>query len=422
MGSPWSGRPLTTSYERNIISSRGLEAADATSMSDMPLVLVEGVSKKFCRNLKKSLWYGAKDMFADVAGRSSFDSLRSDEFWAVEDISFELKRGQCLGLLGANGAGKTTLLKMLNGLVKPDRGRIEIRGRVGALISLGAGFNPVLSGRENIFVNGAVLGLSKQDIKGKLDEIIEFAEIGEFIDSPVQNYSSGMIVRLGFAIATTLEADVLLLDEVLAVGDANFRAKCFQRLGQMLEQTAVVLVSHYPSHIRRICDEVILIERGRLVGRGEPEELLKCYQTRSRVIESEPLELLSSEVSTVSVETLHRAASTGGMLSFELSVDSNADWECGLATLNILDGTDDVLAQAHLRELERRFSTGTTRHRIEIGPLHLAEGRYSFSLILYGARGKSTAVHLRRCLTFDFEGPPWLGPDYYPPSRAHLVS
>jgi len=192
------------------------------------LIRVENVSKKFCRSLKKSLWYGMRDLSKEVLGRrhGGDGELRPDEFWSVNDVSFELKRGECLGLIGPNGAGKSTLLKMLNGLIKPDQGRIEMRGRVGALIELGAGFNPILSGRENIYVNGSVLGLAKEEIDQKLDEIIEFSELDEFIDSPVQNYSSGMKVRLGFAVAAHMKPDILLIDEVLAVGDIGFRTKC----------------------------------------------------------------------------------------------------------------------------------------------------------------------------------------------------
>src|SRR5262245_40699880 len=206
------------------------------TMGDDVLIRVEHASKKFCRSFKRSLWYGLKDATADVSGRRSLGKLRPDEFYAVDDVSFELKRGKCLGLVGPNGAGKTTLLKMLNGLIKPDKGRIEMRGRVCALIALGAGFSPILTGRENIYVNASILGLSKREIDAKLDNMIEFSEIGAFIDSPVQNYSSGMQMRLGFAVATALEPDVLLLDEVLAVGDASFRAKCYLRLGRMLEK------------------------------------------------------------------------------------------------------------------------------------------------------------------------------------------
>src|SRR5690554_306047 len=161
------------------------------------LVKVENLSKKFCKDLKTSLWYGVKDIASGLSGNRHERQLRPKEFWAVKDISFELRRGECLGLIGYNGAGKSTLLKILNGLINPDAGKITMTGRVGALIELGAGFNPILSGREDIYNNGAILGFTKKEIDDKLDAIIDFAEIREFIDMRVQNYSSGMKVRLG---------------------------------------------------------------------------------------------------------------------------------------------------------------------------------------------------------------------------------
>lgn len=206
-------------------------------MSDDVLVKVDNVSKRFCHSLKRSLWYGLQDLGSEIGGHrhgggsglpqsSANVQLRPDEFWAVKDVSFELRRGECLGLIGRNGAGKTTLLKMLNGLIKPDTGRIVMKGNVNALIALGAGFNPILSGRENIYTNASILGLNSAQTGQKLEEIVEFSEIEEFVDSPVQTYSSGMQVRLGFAIATALNPDILILDEVLAVGDQRFRSKC----------------------------------------------------------------------------------------------------------------------------------------------------------------------------------------------------
>lgn len=234
------------------------------------LVRVENVSKRFCRSLKKSLWYGLQDIGSEITGRKYEHELRTDEFWAVKDVSFELRRGECLGLIGRNGAGKTTLLRMLNGLIKPDKGRIEIRGKVGGLIALGAGFNPILTGRENIHVNGSILGLSKAEIDSKFEEIIDFAEIGEFIDAPVQTYSSGMQVRLGFAVAAVLiKPDVLLLDEVLAVGDMGFVLKCFRKIDQLIPTCAVMFVSHSMPQISRITTDIILLEKGRPVYQGK---------------------------------------------------------------------------------------------------------------------------------------------------------
>lgn len=231
--------------------SEQLNSQDLKKTDGDVLIRAEGVSKKFCRSFKRSLWYGVQDVVSELnpfspssAGGSS-EELRQEEFWAVSDVTFELRRGECLGLIGHNGAGKTTLLRMLNGLIKPDRGRIEIKGRVGAIIALGAGFNPLLSGRENVYVYGSVLGLTKHDIDRQIDDIIDFAELEDFIDAPVQSYSSGMQVRLGFAVATAMQPDVLLLDEVLAVGDMSFRHKCFNRINKIIKQCAVIFVSHW---------------------------------------------------------------------------------------------------------------------------------------------------------------------------------
>lgn len=241
-------------------------------MRDDVLISVENVSKKFCKSLKRSLWYGLADIAAEVtAGGKNRDVLREQEFWAVKDVSFELRRGECIGLIGHNGAGKTTLLKMLNGLIKPNSGRIAIRGRVGALIALGAGFNPVLTGRENIYVNGSVLGLTKKEIEDRIDSIIDFAEIREFIDAPVQSYSSGMAVRLGFAIAVKCQPDILLLDEVLAVGDVGFQAKCYNTLSEFRKQgTAFILVSHNLHQLARYADRILYLKQGKTMHLGDP--------------------------------------------------------------------------------------------------------------------------------------------------------
>ena len=191
-------------------------------------------------------------------------TLRPGEFWALDEVSFELRRGECLGLIGRNGAGKTTLLKMLNGLIKPDKGRIEIRGRVGALIALGAGFNPILTGRENIYVNAAVLGMSKAEVDQRIDEIIEFSEIRDFIDSPVQSYSTGMAIRLGFSVATALHPDILLIDEVLAVGDAAFRLKAYQRIAAIAQQSTIIFVSHSLPQVSKLCTHTLLLTQGQV--------------------------------------------------------------------------------------------------------------------------------------------------------------
>lgn len=237
-------------------------------MADSEIILeVDSVGKRFCRDLKRSLWYGLTDIANDCLGKSQGASdLRPKEFWALQDVSFTLRRGECLGLIGANGAGKTTLLRLISGLIKPDHGEVRRRGRMGALIALGAGFNPVLTGRENIYVNAAILGLTKCETDAKLDEIIAFADIGDALEAPVQSYSSGMTVRLGFAIAVNLEPDLLLIDEVLAVGDAAFRAKCYQHVSRNLKKCAVILVSHSLPMLARYSTQLIHLDQGEKCG------------------------------------------------------------------------------------------------------------------------------------------------------------
>ncbi len=249
-------------------------------MSDEILIKVEGVSKKFCRNLKKSLWYGMKDLGSEILGRRHEDNgiLRPDEFWVINDVSFELRRGECLGLIGRNGAGKTTLLRMLNGLIKPDSGRIEMRGQIGALIALGAGFNPVLTGRENVYINGSIIGFSKRDIDFMFNDIVEFAGLEAFMDSPVGTYSSGMKIRLGFAIASSLNPDILLLDEVLAVGDTAFRDKCYHRIAEVRRRASAIFVSHNMEQIARTCTHVLALQDGCAVHFGEVESGIKSYK------------------------------------------------------------------------------------------------------------------------------------------------
>ncbi len=236
--------------------------------------------KKFSKTLKQMMLYGARDMAAAVidGGRVPSTNLRLGEFWAVKDVSFELKQGGSLGIIGANGSGKTTLLRMLNGIFMPDDGQIETRGRVGGLIHVGAGFHPMLSGRENIYINGAILGMSMKMIRQKFDAIAAFADLGDFLDAPVKQYSSGMYVRLGFAIAVHSEADILLLDEVLAVGDRDFQLKCYQKLNELRRNGAtIVFVSHNEYSIREMTEHCLYLCKGSPAFFGPSEEAISCY-------------------------------------------------------------------------------------------------------------------------------------------------
>ena len=235
-----------------------------TSNNDV-VVSVKNASKKFCKNLKRSMAYGIIDLSKNLFGiPTKSTALRKDEFWAVKDISFELKRGEVLGLIGVNGSGKTTLLRLLAGIFPPDKGEIFIKGRVGALIAIGAGFHPYMTGRENIYLNGAILGMSHEEINSKFHDIVDFAEIGDFLDAPVSTYSSGMRVRLGFSIAVQIDPCVMLIDEVLAVGDVGFRTKCINAIAKLSRNAAVIFVSHHMPQVARVCSDLILLNRGKM--------------------------------------------------------------------------------------------------------------------------------------------------------------
>lgn len=238
---------------------------------------IVGVSKKFCRTLKHSMIYGLQDLYTRRQTNEE-GILRANEFWALKNIDLNIGPGEVMGIIGSNGSGKSTLLKLMNGIYLPDTGMLEVSGRIGALIEVGAGFHPLLSGRENIYINGTILGMNREEIDKRFDEIVEFAEIGEFLDSPVKYYSSGMFVRLGFSIAIHSDPDILLVDEALAVGDISFRSKCFQEMNRLLESDrSVIFISHDINQIRRFCDRVIWLEKGRICMDGEVTEVTNAY-------------------------------------------------------------------------------------------------------------------------------------------------
>ncbi|RAM51572.1 MAG: ABC transporter ATP-binding protein [Hapalosiphonaceae cyanobacterium JJU2] len=241
---------------------------------------VSGVSKKFCRDLKRSLFYGVQDITSELLGlREKSDKLRPKEFWALDNVSFQLRRGEALGLVGKNGSGKSTILRIIAGLIKPDTGFLEVTGRVAPLIALGAGFNPILTGRENIYANMSILGLTTKEINERFDQVIEFAEIGDAIDAPVQSYSSGMAARLGFASAIHTDPDILLIDEVLAVGDSRFRGKCFQKLHDLRRKgTSFILVSHDAHSILTVCETAVYLKPGEFVGHDDAASIINQYE------------------------------------------------------------------------------------------------------------------------------------------------
>jgi lipopolysaccharide transport system ATP-binding protein len=262
-------------------------------------VRVEGLGKRYeinkaptdahygYRSLREDLMDLVRKPIARWTGRAR--AQRSD-FWALQDVSFELPAGEVLAILGRNGAGKSTLMKILSRITRPTTGRAELHGRVGSLLEVGTGFHPELTGRENIFLNGAVLGMTRREIARKFDEIVAFAEVEQFLDTPVKRYSSGMYVRLAFAVAAHLEPEILIVDEVLAVGDAEFQRKCLNKMKhEALQGRTVLFVSHNMTTVRTLCRKALLLSQGRVIQHGPAEEVIVEYLRTSDLLSSVPL-------------------------------------------------------------------------------------------------------------------------------------
>ena len=237
---------------------------------------VENISIRF--NLSKEKVDNLKEL---IIKKLKGQKIHFNEFWALKNINFELQKGDRLGILGLNGAGKSTLLKVIAGVYKPTTGTVKRYGHIAPMIELGAGFDPNYTGRENVFLYGSVLGFSREFLEEKYDEILEFSELGEFIDVPIKNYSSGMRARLGFSIATVVEPEILILDEVLSVGDAKFRKKCERKMQKMFDHGVTVLfVSHSREQVKRLCNKAILLEHGQLIAQGDIDDVSEIYERK----------------------------------------------------------------------------------------------------------------------------------------------
>ena len=371
------------------------------------LIKAEHVSKKFAKDLKKSLLYGLSDVFSGITRKKQDKSLRNNEFWAVKDISFEVRRGECLGLIGHNGAGKSTLLKILNGLIAPDEGSVTMYGKVGALIELGAGFNPILTGRENIYNNGAIIGFSKQEIEAKFDKIVAFAELEEFIDMPVQNYSSGMKVRLGFAIAAQMEPDVLIIDEVLAVGDLGFILKCFKQIDQLLPHTAVVFVSHSMPMVARVSNQIILMEKGEVAFQGkEVSKGINLYYNRFNsneqnvMFDDGTVSLIKHSINKDNNVTLLR----GDDLIIELEMEfKEAILNIPLIYIEFRDKEQRPIAGVFNEKKSYEFTNDKLIVAIKIPKVLFAQGIYTYDLSVNHFENKSPILRINNVDVFQIE-------------------
>lgn len=363
---------------------------------------VDHVSKKYCRSLRRSMFYALQDISYDLVGyRPRNPSLRADEFWSVDDISFAAHRGECLGVIGPNGSGKSTLLKLLSGIILPDRGVVTVTGRTCALIEVGAGFHPMLTGAENIYTNASILGLKKKEIDRKYEAIVEFAELQEFIDTPVKYYSSGMYVRLGFSIAAHIEPDILLVDEILAVGDSAFRRKSFQHMKNYLDKGGtILLVTHDMRSLNSICDRAIVLSRGGLCYEGTPGEAAQHYQKAATAAAPDPLHLArlhdaemrygSHEAELTQLELLAR--DTGGGTD-DQEILSMLSGEPVIARLTVRAHQSVEISHVGLTMWETSgqliTNMNTQRHHKPLPPLKAGEeARVEFRFICPFGRGR----------------------------------
>lgn len=370
-------------------------------------IRVEGIGKRYRIGETRPSFPTLRDAIAASARRAGsvlFSPLRSfrertrpETFWALRDVSFEVQEGEVVGIIGGNGAGKSTLLKILSRITEPTEGRAEIHGRVGSLLEVGTGFHPELTGRENTYLNGAILGMTRREIAQKFDEIVAFAEVERFIDTPVKHYSSGMYLRLAFAVAAHLEPEILIVDEVLAVGDASFQKKCLGKMGDVARQGRTVLfVSHNMDAIQRLCNRSLMLERGRVVAEGPTAGVVERY--------------LSQGLGAAGPETwtdLSQAPRTGdGEVRFESVWYSGMDAKAGrhphpggpfvvrttvrarspravpsfAMSIRSLSGLLLVNADAITLGRPVQLETGLNTVEFSINELHLNPGRYTVDL------------------------------------------
>ena len=370
-------------------------------------ISVVGVSRRFRIHARDTRTL--KDLFVQGGHKHATD------IWALQDISLGVSRGEAVGLIGRNGSGKTTLLRIVAGIIKPTAGRVDAEGRIGSLLELGAGFHPDFTGRENVFLNGAIQGLRRADIKQRFDEIVAFAELEHAIDRPVRTYSSGMTMRIGFAIAAFLDADILLLDEVFAVGDEAFQRKCFGRIFRFKQEGGtIVFVSHDASAVERLCERSVLLDAGRVAFDGPTREAVGRYR-RALAAETDPAERgaglreWGSGEATIASAALvgHEGAErlqflAGEPFALRVAVAATDGVPPPRLQLELRDDAGILVAgdAVDLGELGWAGGNGERKVRFEIGSLPLADGRFHLRLGLTDASGERLYHQLDDALVF----------------------
>jgi len=398
------------------------------------IIRVEGLGKSYRLHHQRQEGYVAlRDVLTEKAhaigrrllGRRQMVLDRDEEeFWALRDVSFEVRQGEVIGIIGRNGAGKSTLLKILSRITEPTEGRVRIRGRVASLLEVGTGFHPELTGRENIYLNGAILGMTRAEIKSKFDEIVAFAEVEKFLDTPVKRYSSGMYVRLAFAVAAHLEPEILIVDEVLAVGDAEFQKKCLGKMEQVAkyEGRTVLFVSHNIAAINALTHKALLLERGRLVQHGETTVVVRAYHemlqaTRERsVIQGAGQYTRILSVILLDHEGRKTRIYTPGNV-IKLIVELETDGTPGLSVEIILIDQNEQrvgLSSLHLfYGISLPGLRGIYRYELTLSPLWLAAGRY-FMDVTTSVANVSWDHYVERAIEFEvpFSNPEGLSWDF----------
>ena len=380
----------------NIEKSNQIDSA--LDIDSDTVLKASGVGKKFCKNLRRSMTYGIGELAMNMVGISpKSDVLRKHEFWAVENMDLELRRGEVLGLIGPNGCGKSTLLRLLAGILPLDKGEIQSRGRVGALIALGAGFHPYMTARENIYLNGTILGMSHVEINKKFESIVEFSELTDFVDTPVATFSSGMRVRLGFAIAVHCEPDILLVDEVLAVGDVGFRAKCYRHITRLMQHTGIILVTHSMAHVARYCDRVMLLDHGQVKFTGPTvegiEHYLDCFggeQGESLVSDSDNFVesfMVVDAAGNPNIEVAH-----GSSLKIRLSCKVSPSIKYPNVGIVIHSREMQTIAICRSPKGSVVNKGGRIETEIAIGPMVLNPGNYRLSLTVHDEAMRSHLI------------------------------
>ncbi len=330
-------------------------------MQNEIVISVKNISKKYNITHQRGGYIALRDVLANII-KNPFQFLKQktkeatgiakkEEFWALRDINFEVKKGEVVGIIGRNGAGKSTLLKILSQITPPTEGEIKINGRVGSLLEVGTGFHPELSGRENIFLNGAILGMTKKEIVSKFDEIVSFAGIEKFLDTPVKHYSSGMYVRLAFSVAAHMDPDILIIDEVLAVGDAEFQKKCLGKMDDITkkEGRTILFVSHNMDAVKKLCPKTILIHEGKIKKIGPTEEIISEYHTSNKglshdqdIYQDKNLDITLSQLEILNHEgKIVSALQSGHSGSLRMLIKTNQKRDSIAVTIGINSIQDD---------------------------------------------------------------------------------